>query len=93
MDFASDLIIFREIDKGEIPLHKLPKGKSARVKSLINDGLSRRRLLDLGLIPNTVVKTERLSPSGNPVAYNIRGSVIALRKEESKNVIVEILNE
>ncbi|QIB27092.1 FeoA family protein [Caloranaerobacter azorensis] len=76
----------------EIPLNKLPVGKKARIKVLSKNTLPRRRLLDLGLIPNTIVKTERISPSGNPIAYNIRGAVIALRKEEIENVIVEIID-
>ncbi|KPU26823.1 iron transporter FeoA [Caloranaerobacter sp. TR13] len=78
--------------KHEIPLNELPVGKKARIKMLSKNILPRRRLLDLGLIPNTIVKTERISPSGNPIAYNIRGAIIALRKEEIENVIVEILD-
>ncbi|KGG79498.1 iron transporter FeoA [Caloranaerobacter azorensis H53214] len=76
----------------EIPLNKLPVGKKARIKVLSKNVLPKRRLMDLGLIPNTIVKTERISPSGNPIAYNIRGAVIALRKEEIENVIVEIID-
>lgn len=77
----------------ELSLHQLPVGHEGRVKSLLNKGLSRRRLLDLGLIPNSLVKTERLSPSGNPIAYGIRGAVIALRKEEAENIIVTLLSK
>ncbi len=84
---------FERINKEELTLNKLPVGKTAKVKTLLNTGISRRRLLDLGLIPNSIVKTERLSPSGNPIAYNIKGAVIALRKKESKNVIVTLLHE
>ncbi|MTI68122.1 MAG: ferrous iron transport protein A [Firmicutes bacterium] len=76
----------------KVPLHLLPVGQKAKVIVLLNKGLSRRRLLDLGLIKDSLVKTERLSPSGNPIAYNIKGSVIALRKEETKNVLVEIIS-
>ena len=72
----------------ELPLHHLPVGTVGKVRLLLNKGLSRRRLLDLGLIPNSLVMTERLSPSGNPIAFNIRGAVIALRREEAENIIV-----
>lgn len=77
--------------KSEISLNNLPVGSVGIVKSLSNSGVSRRRLLDLGLIPNSVVTTERQSPAGNPTAYNIRGAIIALRSEEAKNVIISPL--
>lgn len=91
MDICETSYIFNEFNKKNINLTELSVGKTGKVKSLLNTGLSRRRLLGLGLIPNTIVTTERKSPSGNPIAYNIRGAVIALRKEEAKNVIVDML--
>ncbi|WP_054871493.1 MULTISPECIES: FeoA family protein [Caloranaerobacter] len=92
MELVSKSFVSYKIRKHEIPLNELPVGKKARIKMLSKNILPRRRLLDLGLIPNTIVKTERISPSGNPIAYNIRGAIIALRKEEIENVIVEILD-
>lgn len=72
-----------------IPLNKLPLGKKAKVKALTSDGNVRRRMLDLGLITDTIVEAMLKSPSGDPVAYNIRGAVIALRSEEASKIIVE----
>lgn len=92
MELVSKSFVSYKISKTEIPLNELPVGKKARIKMLSKNILPRRRLLDLGLIPNTIVKTERISPSGNPIAFNIRGAIIALRKEEIENVIVEILD-
>ena len=74
-----------------VPLNSLPLGKKCKVKKLISDGLLRRRLLDLGLIDNTVVKSLQKSPSGDPIAYLIRGTVIALRTEVSSMILVEVL--
>ena len=73
-----------------IPLNSLPLGKRARVKELTSDGASRRRMLDLGLITNTEVEALQKSPSGDPVAYHIRGAVIALRSEEASKILVEV---
>ncbi|SHH97169.1 FeoA family protein [Sporanaerobacter acetigenes] len=75
-----------------IPLCNLLVGKSGVVTTLLSEGESRRRFLDLGLTPNTIVKAERLSPSGNPIAFNIRGTIIALRLEEAKKVLVETVD-
>jgi DtxR family Mn-dependent transcriptional regulator len=52
-------------------------------------GPQRRRLLDLGLLPGTRVEAEFAAPSGEPVAYRIRGAAIALRREQADMVQVE----
>jgi len=52
-------------------------------------GQPRRRLLDLGIVPGTVVTAELRSPSGDPTAYRIRGAMIALRREQADLIHVE----
>ncbi|MCR4435114.1 MAG: FeoA family protein [Clostridiales bacterium] len=74
-----------------IPLNFLPLGKKAKVKELTSEGAVRRRMLDLGLISDTVVEALQKSPSGDPTAYHIRGAVIALRSEEACKIMVESL--
>ena len=76
-------------NNGYIPLHTLPIGQRAKVKELTSDGTARRRMLDLGLIIDTVVEAILKSPAGDPVAYNIRGAVIALRSEEACKIMVK----
>lgn len=73
-----------------IPLNALPIGQKAKVKMLVSDGTVRRRMLDLGLIADTVVEALHKSPSGDPTAYCIRGAVVALRSEEAGQIIVEV---
>jgi len=72
-----------------IPLNDLPIGQKAQVKLLTSDGNARRRMLDLGLISDTVVEAVQKSPFGDPTAYCIRGAVIALRSEEAKTILVK----
>lgn len=72
-----------------ISLNKLPLGTFGRVKILSSEGNERRRMLDLGLIQDTVVESIRKSPAGDPIAYEIRGAVIALRSEETSKIFVE----
>lgn len=52
-------------------------------------GAERRRLLDLGLIPGTRIRAEFESPFGSPRSYLIRGSMIALRREQAEKILVE----
>ena len=69
-------------------LTNLREGESARVTSLLNKGSIKRRLLDLGLVPGTQVHCIQKSPYGDPVAYGIRGAVIALRREDAGGVLI-----
>jgi DtxR family Mn-dependent transcriptional regulator len=43
----------------------------------------RRRLMDLGILPGTVIAAELTSPSGDPTAYRVRDTLIALRREQA----------
>jgi ferrous iron transport protein A len=72
-------------------LNHLGEGHFARVESLSSTGSMRRRLLDIGLIEGTDIECLQKSPAGDPVAYLIRGAVIALRAEDSSGVVVRIL--
>lgn len=72
-----------------VSLNTLPEGSRARVTSLLSTGSMRRRLQDIGLIEGTNVQCLQKSPSGDPIAYLIRGAVIALRSEDSRNILVE----
>lgn len=44
------------------------------------------RLTDLGLIPETKVKCVNIAMGGTPLAFDIRGSIIALRKSDCENI-------
>lgn len=65
--------------------------EKAIIKSINPNSHLKRRLQDIGLVKDTLVKCELISPSGNPVAYRIKGALIAIRKEDSKNIIIEII--
>ena len=69
-------------------LANLQVGERARVASLLSRGSMRRRLQDIGLIEGTEVECVQKSPAGDPVAYRIRGALIALRSEDSSNILV-----
>ena len=51
-------------------------------------GAQRQRLLDLGFVPGTEIVTEMKSPTGEPTAYLVRGTMIALRREQARLVTV-----
>jgi len=73
----------------------LPVDAKARIKTIAAAcrGGERRRLLDLGILPGTLVEMAFSSPGGNPRAYRIRGALIALRREQASHIHIESLSE
>jgi DtxR family Mn-dependent transcriptional regulator len=85
-----------EVPQQEIsgdPLTTLRPGQRGEVVMLSPHcrGPERRRLMDLGILPGTVIKAELVSPGGDPTAYRIRDALIALRKEQAEWIRVELL--
>jgi len=72
-------------------LAEVKVGQRVRVVELLVEGLTRRRLLDLGLLPGTEVTAVMRSPLRTPMAYDIRGSMLALRPEDTSKITVKLL--
>lgn len=72
-----------------IPLNQIQPGQHATVAALYATGSMRRRLLDIGMIEHTDVVCLGRSPAGDPSAFLIRGAVIAIRAEDSQNIMVD----
>ncbi|MFQ5614512.1 MAG: DtxR family transcriptional regulator [Anaerolineae bacterium] len=66
-------------------LTALKPGQQARVAGISPAcrGAERRRLMDLGVLPGTLVEAEMVSPGGDPTAYRVRGALLALRREQA----------
>jgi Fe2+ transport system protein A len=63
-------------------------GTAGRISSVELDGLLRRRVLDLGMVPGTQVKCIRKSPVGDPIAFRVRNTTIALRSDDASLIKV-----
>jgi ferrous iron transport protein A len=74
-------------------LNRLRKGQRATVVDLKSRGLERRRLMDLGILPGTEIRVEMGNPLGDPNAYQVRGSVIALRNSQAQNIEITLQEE
>lgn len=70
-------------------LAELGPGHSGIVKMLRSEGLERRRLMDLGIVPGTTITAEMRSPLGDPVAYRVRGALIALRRDQARLIEID----
>lgn len=71
-------------------LDTLEAGETAEVVQIAPtvQGPQRRRLLDLGVLPGTPIRAEFRSPSGDPMAYRVRGALIALRRPQARGIYI-----
>lgn len=76
-----------------LTLDQLPRDATARVLSLHSEGVTRRRMFDLGITPGTRIRVEVRSPLGDPTAYRVRNTVIALRNEQARQICVTLEQE
>jgi len=78
---------------GLIPLWQLPHQQSAEIVLLDESvqGFTRRRFLDLGLTPGSKIQPELQNFFGDPRGYRVRGTLIALRREQAEQIKVKAL--
>lgn len=67
-------------------LADMNKNQSGIISHIDSEFEIKRRLLDLGFIKGNEVKFERKNIFGSPIAFNIEGSVVALRKPDAAKV-------
>lgn len=67
-------------------LAALPLYGRAYIDTLDIPGDLRRRLLDLGFTPGNLVTPLFRSPLGDPTAYAVMGSIIALRRADAEAI-------
>jgi Fe2+ transport system protein FeoA len=65
-------------------------GDSGIVKAIDCEPIVRRRLNDMGVFPGVEVKLVRFAPMGDPMQIEIRGYMLALRKNEASNITMEV---
>ena len=68
-------------------LQELSPGESGMIVSVGNQsGAVKRRLVDMGLTPGTVVKVTKIAPLGDPLEVSLRGYELSLRKEDAGQI-------
>ena len=66
-------------------------GEEVRITKVGGEGELRCRLLDMGLIPKTTVKVQKVAPMGDPIEIHLRGYELTIRKEDAGKIEVELL--
>lgn len=72
-------------------LDQIAVGKEVKIIRVGGEGELRCRLLDMGLIPKTVVKVQKVAPMGDPIEIHLRGYELTIRKEDAGKIEVSQL--
>ena len=69
-------------------LDSLEQGEKAVVLRVKGGGHIRKRLMDMGMTPGSVVEMVRRAPLGDPIVFKLKGYLLTMRKTEAELVIV-----
>jgi Fe2+ transport system protein FeoA len=70
-------------------LRELKVGQRGSVVTVGGEKALRRRLLEMGITPRTVVTVKKVAPMGDPIELLLRGYVLTLRLEDAEKITVE----
>ncbi len=73
-----------------ISLDNIPLNVPVRIVSINSDFENCGMLAELGFTEGCEITPVHISPFGDPIAYFLRGTIIALRKEDAKNINVKL---
>jgi len=79
------------VPPGSVSLNELKHDQRAEIVMLDEavQGFTRRRFLDLGMTPGTEIYPELGNFFGDPRGYRVRGTLIALRKDQAAQIWVK----
>jgi DtxR family Mn-dependent transcriptional regulator len=99
LDIEGERVTLPRLLEAAVNVHRVPRARTARPRTLADlapgdsgrvasidlacRGAQRRRLLDLGVVPGTRITAVMRSAGGDPVAYDIRGALIGLRRQQA----------
>ena len=66
-------------------------GEKVKVQSLNLKGGKSKRLMDMGLLPGTLIEVARIAPFGDPIVIKLRGFQMSFRKKEAEEILVELI--
>jgi DtxR family Mn-dependent transcriptional regulator len=102
MEYRLAPTVAANVGVAPLPSHEIAKANVIPLAELIQDqrgeiiqldeavqGFTRRRFLDLGLTPGTTIYPELGNFFGDPRAYRVRGTLIALRKDQAAQIWVK----
>ncbi len=75
----------------ETTLDKLKAGQKARVVRFLSDDQGLFVLQEMGITHHEILEMVRMAPLGDPIEIRIRGYELSLRREQARQISVEII--
>lgn len=63
------------------------------ISAVGGEGALRLRFLDMGLIPGTCVKLQKVAPMGDPIQIQVRGYELTIRREDARKIVLQEVTE
>lgn len=73
-------------------LSELRPGEKGIVSSVTGSGAIYRRIVDMGVVPGTMIKVLKYAPLGDPIEIKVKGFNLSLRKNEAKMIQLQHSN-
>ena len=67
-------------------INDLQIGEQGCITRVGGEGALRLRFLDMGLIPGTVVRLQKVAPMGDPIQIQVRGYELTIRRDDAKMI-------
>jgi len=67
--------------------------QSGTITAVGGEGALRLRFLDMGLIPGTTVKLQKVAPMGDPIQILVRGYELTIRRDDAKLIMIQEVGE
>jgi len=73
----------------ERTLRDCREGERAVIRRLVGTGSFRRRLMEMGFLPGTIVEIVKYAPLRDPIEFVVKGYHVSLRRDEAEKIILE----
>ena len=71
-------------------LDQLQPGQSGTIHEISFEHPAIERLMEMGLVPGTVLKIVRFAPLGDPIEIEARGYNLSLRRDEASAIVLQL---
>jgi len=72
-------------------LNEIEIKTKVKVVQIVTGSKVRRRMMDMGITNGVEIIVEGKAPMGDPIEIQVRGYKLTLRKNEAKDILVELL--
>jgi ferrous iron transport protein A len=80
------------VDIRALNLTDLKKGQKAVISRIV-EGSVKRKLMEMGCIPGQEITLKLIAPFGDPLAFDISGYCLSMRRKEASSVEIIMVDK